>query len=149
MREKKLAFAVLICIAFTSTAQKHQKKHQNPEFTIEQQSRLAVKKMTIALDLTKPQQEKMYPLLLVISTNKQNRMEEIGANESKRPELSSDELYAKRIKQMDQQISYQSRVKDVLNKDQYAQWHKIQAHKHKGNNHQGSNHKKGNHKAKK
>lgn len=152
MKKNILAFVLLICIAFTSNAQKHQRKHQQhqkPEFTVEQHTTLAVKKMTLALDLTESQQEKMHPLLLVVSTNKQKMKDKRKENEGKRPEISSDELYAKMIVKLDKKIAFQEKVKKILTKDQYQQWRKMHAHKKNKNKSKGSNQKKGKHNRKK
>lgn len=148
MKKIILTFAIITGLVFSSTAQKKQMQHKKPEFTVEQQTTLAVKKLTIALDLTESQQEKMQPLVLVATTNKQKMMDERKGNEGKRPELSNDEIYAKMIAKMDQQISYQAAVKKVLNKEQYADWKKIQAHMHKEHSSKKDQQKKGGHKGK-
>ena len=74
-------------------------------------------------------------------------MGERKANGDKRPNLSNDELYAKMIEKMDQQIALQARVKKVLSKDQYESWKKIQAQMHKQHASQKGKHK-GGHKGK-
>ena len=143
MKKSILTFALLIGFIFGTTAQKKHKQQQKPEFTVEQQTTLTVKKLTIALDLTESQQEKMYPLMLVVTDNKQKAMEERKANGDQRPNLSNDELYAKMIEKMDQQIALQARVKKVLSKDQYESWKKIQAQMHKQHASQKGKHKAG------
>jgi len=147
MKKSILTFALLIGFIFGATAQKKHKQQQKPEFTVEQQTKLTVKKLTIALDLTESQQEKMYPLMLVVTDNKQKAMGERKANGDQRPNLSNDELYAKMIEKMDQQIALQARVKKVLSKDQYESWKKIQAQMHKQHASQKGKHK-GGHKGK-
>ena len=148
MKKIIFTFAIIAGLAFTSNAQKKQSHHQKPEFTVEQQTTLAVKKLTIALDLTESQQEKMRPLLLVVTTNRQKMMDERKTNEGKAAEISNKKLYEKMIAKMDQQISYQTAVKKVLNKDQYADWKKIQVHMHKDHSSKKSQAKKGGHKGK-
>ena len=100
MKKSILTFALLIGFIFGTTAQKKHKQQQKPEFTVEQQTTLTVKKLTIALDLTESQQEKMYPLMLVVTDNKQKAMEERKANGDQIPNLSNYELYAKMIEKM-------------------------------------------------
>ncbi|MEI6865590.1 hypothetical protein [Flavicella sp.] len=132
MKKNILTFAVLICIAFTTNAQqnhKKQNKNEKPEFTIEQQATLAVKKLTLTLVLNEKQQEKMHPLLVTSCSDKQNMMEQKKANKEERPQLTSDEIYAKMIDKLDKQISFQNNVKDILTEDQFKKWHKMQAHK--------------------
>lgn len=128
MKKIILTLAIIAGFVFNANAQKKQKQHQKPDFTVEQQTTIAVKKLTLALDLSESQQKKMYPLLLTVTTNKQKMMEERKANKDNRPELSSDEIYAKMIAKLDQQIAFQGKVKEVLNKDQYEKWKKMKAH---------------------
>ena len=76
-------------------------------------------------------------------------MQERKANKGQKTELSADALYDKMIQRMDQQISYQKRVKAVLNEEQYTDWHKIQMHMLREQNHQKPASKKAEHQGKK
>ncbi|MCI2229136.1 hypothetical protein MC378_08155 [Polaribacter sp. MSW13] len=61
---KKLASILVLVFAFTITTQAQKKRKQKrPQFTTEQQVDLAVKKMTLDLDLTDAQQRKIRPLI--------------------------------------------------------------------------------------
>lgn len=135
MKKTFLATVLMICIAFTAMAQpnhKKQQKPQKPNFTIEQEATLAVKKLTLALDLSSSQQEKMYPLLSESISKKKAMMEARKENKGKRPNLSSDELYAKMVEKLDNQIAFQGKVKNILKSDQYEKWQRIKAKMHRG-----------------
>lgn len=126
MKNHFLVLSLLCCFVFSAQAQK--KQHKKPEFTVEQQTTLDVKKMTLALDLSSSQQEKMRPVLLEMNTKKQAAMAERGKNKNT---LSTDELYSKMIAKLDDQIAFQQKIKDILKKDQYAQWKEYRSQKHK------------------
>jgi hypothetical protein len=65
LKMKKIASIVLLVFAFTLTtqAQKGKKKMRAEKLSTEQQTILAVKKMTLALDLTTSQQNQLKPLI--------------------------------------------------------------------------------------
>ena len=61
----KLASILVMVFAFTITtqAQKKDKRMRKEKFSIEQQTVLTIKKMTLDLELTAAQQRKMKPLI--------------------------------------------------------------------------------------
>lgn len=131
MKKSILATVLMVCITFTAVAQKKQKRNQKPQFTVEQQTTLEVKKLTLALDLTSSQQEKMYPLILDVNKKKSEMMKARKANKGEKPKLSSDEIYAKMIEKLDYQIAFKAKVKKILKEDQYEKWNKIKAKMYK------------------
>tara|TARA_B100000809_G_scaffold3856_1_gene4121 strand:- start:18691 stop:19134 length:444 start_codon:yes stop_codon:yes gene_type:complete len=131
MKKAILATVLIICITFTAIAQPGHKKHQKPKFTSEQETTLAVKKLTLSLDLSLSQQEKMYPLLLEAISKKKEMMEAHKENIEKMSSLSSDEIYEKMIEKIDYQIAFQGKVKKVLKSAQYEKWHEIKSKMHK------------------
>ena len=61
---KKIASILILVFAFTLKGEAQKKrKEQRPKLTVEQYSNLAVKKMTLALDLSEKQQEQIKPLI--------------------------------------------------------------------------------------
>ena len=149
MKKAILASVLMICITFAAMAQPNHKKQQKPQFTSEQEATLAVKKLTLSLDLSSSQQEKMYPLLLDVISKKKAMMEARKENKGQRPEMSSDEIYAKMVEKLDAQIAFQGKVKAILKKDQFEKWQRIKSKMdaHKEGQHASS--KKGNSKGKK
>lgn len=152
MKKAILATVLMVCISFSAIAQKNhknQQKHQKPQFTIEQQTTLAVKKLTLAIDLTPAQQEKMYPLLLEANTKKKEMMESMKANKQNGTKPSNDEIYAKMIEKLDYQIAFQGKVKKILKSDQYEKWHEMKSKMHKKSSEKRNSSKKGKPKGKK
>lgn len=136
-------------MTFTAIAQPGNKKHQRPEFTSEQETTLAVKKLTLSLDLSILQQEKMHPLLLEAISKKKEMMAAHKENRGKGSSLSSDETYAKMIEKLDYQIAFQGKVKKVLKSDQYEKWHNMRSKMHKQEAHKKGAQKQGKSKGRK
>ena len=124
---KKLASILVLVFVFTITTQAQKKrKQQKPNFTIEQQTDLALKKMTLALDLSKNQQNKIKPLLAAKISDRKAAMEKRkeARKEKKRP--TSDEILAIKSKMLDNKIAMKNSMKEILNKEQFEKFEKIQ-----------------------
>ena len=123
---KKLSVIVILVasITFTAEAQLRPMKRK-PNFTTEQKVELAVKKMTLALDLTAKQQKEVSPLLAAQiqerETHMKQRME--ARKTGKRP--SKDELFAMQSKHLDNQIAFKNRMKNILDKKQFERFEKM------------------------
>jgi hypothetical protein len=123
---KKLAAILVFVFVFTFTSQAQKKRDpQRWQFTVEQQTALTVKKMTLALDLTEKQQLQLKPLILAkISKNKAFMAKlKKAKKENKRP--TSDAIYALKIKSLDQQIAMRKSMKDLLNFAQFEKFEKM------------------------
>ena len=107
--------------------------------------------MTLSLDLSEKQQGKMKPLLAEIVTKKNEMMELRKANNGQRPELSSEEAFAKLNEKLDSQIAFQNKVKSVLDEDQFEKYQEIRARMEKSkkaHTRKGPQGRKGGHKGK-
>ena len=141
MKKIILTFTIILGLSLNSYAQKQKKAHEKSEFTIEQQTIIAVKKLTISLDLTQDQQEKIRPLLLVAITQKKEIMEQKKKNIANQKEISNKKLYENLVKRLDQEIAFHAAVKKVLNKEQYLQWKNANIKMHKNHSEQKHVHK--------
>ncbi len=113
---KKTFITILMVLVTTSLVA--QKKN---DFTVEQQATLKTKKMTLALDLTENQQDKIYNLnvdLVQFMKSKKG----IRKNNN----TSSEEKYQHKVEMLDRRISYKAELKKVLSKSQYETWNRIQ-----------------------
>ena len=140
-----------ICVVFSISAQSNRKQHSKPEFTVEQQTTLFLKKMTLSLDLSEKQQGKMKPLLAEIVMKKNEMMEAKKANNGQKPELSSEEAFAKLNEKLDYQIALQNKMKSVLDEDQFEKYQEMRARMEKSkkaHSSKGSHGRKGGHKGK-
>ncbi|AOW18481.1 hypothetical protein LPB03_13905 [Polaribacter vadi] len=125
---KKIASILILVFAFTVTAQaqkKGKRDHKNPKFTVEQYADLAVKKMTLALDLSDKQQNQIKPLISAQAAARKAAMESRKENREANKKPSADEIYAMKSKQLDNQIAFKSEMKNILNKDQFEKFEKM------------------------
>lgn len=126
---KKIASILILVFAFTLTTQAQKKGKRNndkgPKLTVEQFSDLAVKKMTLALDLSDKQQGQIKPLISAQVAAKKAAMESRKENRDANKKPSADEIYAMKSKQLDNQIAFKNKMKDILNKDQFEKFEKM------------------------
>ncbi|WP_299063602.1 hypothetical protein [uncultured Polaribacter sp.] len=123
---KKLASILALVLAFTvSTQAQKGKTDKRARLTTEQQTELTVKKMTLALDLSRKQQSQIKPLI-------SNQIAERKANMEKRKEArkdkkrpTSDEIFAMQNKRLDAQIAMRNSMKDILNDEQFEKFEKM------------------------
>ncbi|KAB1157463.1 hypothetical protein F7018_11095 [Tenacibaculum aiptasiae] len=133
---KKLIALFVFAVGFTLTTQAQKgKKGDFEKLTVEQQTELAVKKMTLKLDLTPAQQRKIKPLLAEkiakrkAMHEKRKAMKESG---KERKKLTADERFAKKSAMLDAQIAFKADMKRILNEKQYERFEKMAAKmKHK------------------
>jgi hypothetical protein len=122
-------FATILVFAFTVTftanAQQQKDKQNRPQFTIEQQTELSVKRMTLALDLNEKQQNQLKPLLKVQATQRKAAMEKMKKAREARQRPSDDELFSMKNQQLDNRIAMKSKMKEILTKEQFDQFEKM------------------------
>jgi protein CpxP len=124
---KKLAFVLIALIAFNTQAQERPTRKKR-DLSPEQVAVLKTKKMTLHLDLNKSQQKEIEALNLDIA----KEHKEMKVNREKRKELMQDERFAMKNKILDKQIALKSKMKKILNEDQFAKWEKSKMHMAKG-----------------
>jgi protein CpxP len=123
---KNLAPILVLVFAFTLTTIAQKKRdHQRWQLTVEQQTELALKKMTLALDLSEKQQLQIKPLLLAKILKKKafNTKRKEAKEGKKRP--TSDALYAMKIELLEQQIAMKKSMKEILNTTQFEKFEKM------------------------
>ena len=124
---KNLVSILVLVFAFTFTTQAQKKRgDRQSNLTPEQHTELAVKKMTLALDLSDKQQKQIKPLLMANMADKKAAMEKRkeARKEKKRP--TADEMYAMQTKRLDKQIAMKRSMKNILNKEQFEKFEKMQ-----------------------
>lgn len=124
---KNLAALLVFVFAFTLTSQAQQKRKQKkPNLTIEQKANLAIKKMTLALDLSNKQQSQIKPLLMAKMKDRQEHMKKRKEARKNKKRPTADEIYAMKNEQLDKQIMMKNKMKNILNKDQFEKFEKMQ-----------------------
>jgi len=138
---KKLFVVALLILSGSVFAQRpmhreakkqHHKKEFMKDLSAEQLATLKTKKMTLALDLNKGQQDKMYSLNLAGTKDRKQQMEArkkaIGKAEGKKPKLSSEEKFQRMNTQLDKKIAFKNNVKSILSEAQFQKWERLQKH---------------------
>ena len=128
---KQLAVALAFMVSLGALAQQppgpEMPKGPKMDMTAEQMATLQTKKMTLALDLTTAQQEKVMTLNLDEAEFRKAKWEEMEAiresGEWKRP--TPEERFEMENARLDHQIAHQEKMKKVLNDEQYQTWKKL------------------------
>lgn len=124
-------YFLVIGFVLTTQAQKERKK-DSEKLTTEQQAELSVKKMTLKLDLTSDQQRKIKPLIAEkIAERKafKEKRKAMKKSGEKRKKLSTDQRFEKKNKALDNKIAFKNKMKNILNKEQYEKFKKMNAKK--------------------
>ena len=124
---KKIVAILVVAFGFNSAiiAQEHKKEKFEETLTVDQQTELAVKKMTLKLDLTTSQQEKIKPFLAEqIADRKAMRAKRKEMKKNKQ-KPSSEERYNMMNARLDKQIAFKAEMKRVLNAQQYDRFEKM------------------------
>ena len=134
---KKLILIALALFALQVSAQdEHKGKHKKGErakkmmnISAEEMATLQTKKLTLALDLSESQQSKIQEINLENATKRKEMMAKRKAKkesgEAKKP--TDKERLAMANARLDHKIAEKSKMKDILNDEQYAKWVKHQS----------------------
>lgn len=126
----KKVIAILVAVLSISTAQAQRgKKGDFEKMTPEQRTELAVKKMTLKLDLTPSQANQVKPLLLEQSKERQAMHAKRKAMKESGKKPSADERYQMANARLDKQIAFKNEMKTILNEKQYEKFEKMMARK--------------------
>lgn len=141
---KKVVAVLILALGFVITTQAQKNKRADFEkLTPEQQTELAVKKMTLKLDLTQNQAEQIKPLLEKQLSNRKAMHEKRKAMKKNGKKPTADERYAMKSTKLDKMIAFKAEMKRILNEKQYERFEKIAAKKmHKAKKHLKKRHGK-------
>ncbi|RTE54201.1 hypothetical protein EHW67_03270 [Arenibacter aquaticus] len=129
MRKLVVLFAVMVGVVATAQRRGHEKGEPGnmKDLTLEQMATLQTKRMTLALDLTDSQQKQIQSVNLENAAHRMEKMDEMKERREsgERKKLSTEERYSMQIAMLDRQIAQKAKMKQILNKDQYAKWEKL------------------------
>jgi protein CpxP len=91
---------------------------------VEKQTELNVKKLTLELDLTPEQQEKIKPLIAEQMEKKELKKVSFINKKQQGIEASDDEMHELRMQLLDDEIAKKNKMKEILTADQYSKWKK-------------------------
>lgn len=129
MKRLVVALALLVSLGALAQQQHGHRMHKGPkmDMTAEQMATLQTKQMTLALDLTKVQQQKVMTINLDEAKHKKAKWEEIKAKRESGEwkKSTSEERFEMENARLDHQIAHQEKMREVLNDEQYQTWKKL------------------------
>ena len=153
---KRLVILALALITFQANAQdnKKEKRQENKKERLEQRqnldpqdmAQLQTKKMTLHLDLTEAQQQKVMALNLEnAKKRKENFDKRLAEKDNKeRVKPTKEEKLERMNAKLDAQIEAKKKMKTILTAEQYTKWEKSLSKREHGRKHmkKGSKNKK-------
>ncbi|MDF0709107.1 hypothetical protein [Flagellimonas okinawensis] len=129
---KRFAVVLVMLMSIGMAAQRNDghraRKGPNMDMTAEQTATLRTKHMTLALDLTEAQQDKVYEINLENAQLRQAKWDALKAQkesgEWKRP--TTEQRFEMENARLNRQIAVQGKMKKVLNPEQYETWLELQ-----------------------
>jgi hypothetical protein len=137
---KKLLIIALALFTLNGVAQEKRKRSSNhqermslrKDMTPKDIADLKSKKLTLQLDLTDNQQQKVYRLILKqAEKNKSSRKTHKADNGEKKERLSKEERIKMQNHKLDQMIAIKREMKTILTAEQYAKFEKLKTKKPK------------------
>jgi len=127
---KKFITMIVLALGVTisTQAQKKNKEDKTP-LTVAQKTTLAVKKMTLKLDLTDKQIKQVTPLIQKQVAERKAMHDARKALKESGKKPSADERFEHANKKLDSKIAFKSKMKQILNEEQFAKFEKMAAHK--------------------
>ena len=123
---KQFASILVLVFAFTLSTQAQKKRNEKrPELSIEQQTNLAIKQMTLTLDLSEKQQNQITPIMTSQAASKKTAMEKRREMRKDKTKPTADEIYEMKSKFLDNQIAFKNSMKEILNEEQFEKFQKI------------------------
>ena len=155
---KKILIIAVALLAFQVTAQEQQRERSNKQgkslkmmdLSAEDAAALQTKKMTLHLDLNKSQQAEIKKINLENTTKRKAMMAERKARKkSGEIQKPTQEQRLKMLNtKLDRKIAMKAKMKNILDKEQYAKWEKAQMQNTKNGKNKKKGLKKGMHKNK-
>ncbi len=106
------------------SSERHSKMELRKEMTPKDIADLKAKKMTLRLDLTDAQQQKVHRLILKQAETNQSLRKEHKADGEKREKPSKEERVKMQNHKLDQLIAMKREMKTILTPEQYAKFEK-------------------------
>ena len=155
---KKILIIAVALLALQVTAQEQQRERSNKQgkslkmmdLSAEDAATLQTKKMTLHLDLNESQQAEIKKINLENATKRKAMMAERKARkESGEAQKPTQEQRLEMVNtKLDRKIAMKAKMKNILDKEQYAKWEKAQMQNTKNGKNKKKGLKKGMHKNK-
>ena len=114
--------ALLICFSLTTNAQKKQFFKNKKRLTTEQLTTLKVKKMTLELELSEIQQNKLTPVIKELISEHSAQLDKKRELKNDVKKINPNERYQMANKILDRKIMFQKEMRTILNEEQFKKF---------------------------
>ena len=121
---KTFLISAALLVATVGFSQRGDRHASLRDMSPEQIATLKTKKLDLALDLSEKQENQIHQLQLEKAEMRQAKKEE-GRSRDSRPD--ADERFEIINKKLDRKIETKEQMKQILNKEQFEKWEKLQA----------------------
>ena len=114
--------ALFICFSLTINAQKKQFLKNKKSLTTEQLTTLKVKKMTLELELSEIQQNKLTPVIKELISERSAQLDKKRELKNDVKKINPNERYQMANKILDRKIMFQKEMRTILNEEQFKKF---------------------------
>lgn len=114
--------ALFICFSLTTNAQKKQLFKNKKRLTTEQLTTLKVKKMTLELELSEIQQNKLTPVIKELISERSAQLDKKRELKNDVKKINPNERYQMANKILDRKIMFQKEMRTILNEEQFKKF---------------------------
>ena len=114
--------ALFICFSLTINAQKKQFFKNKKRLTTEQLTTLKVKKMTLELELSEIQQNKLTPVIKELISEHSAKLDKKRELKNDVKKINPNERYQMANKILDRKIMFQKEMRTILNEEQFKKF---------------------------
>ena len=114
--------ALFICFSLTINAQKKQFFKNKKRLTTEQLTTLKVKKMTLELELSEIQQNKLTPVIKELISERSAQLDKKRELKNDVKKINPNERYQMANKILDRKIMFQKEMRTILNEKQFKKF---------------------------
>ena len=114
--------ALFICFSLTINAQKKQFFKNKKRLTTEQLTTLKVKKMTLELELSEIQQNKLTPVIKELISERSAQLDKKRELKNDVKKINPNERYQMDNKILDRKIMFQKEMRTILNEEQFKKF---------------------------
>lgn len=129
MTKKSVIGALMALITIGAFAQNEKRGFKSSEMTPEQIAELQTKKMTLGLELTEAQQNKVFDLNKEKAIERMEKRKRIETLREKGEKPSNKNSFERKNARLDAQLAHQKEMKSILNDNQFETWKKSRKHK--------------------
>ena len=121
--------ALLICFSLTTNAQKKQLFKNKKRLTTEQLTTLKVKKITLELELTEVQQNKLTPVIAKLISERVIEVNRMRESKDKVKNIDASNRYQMANRILDRKIMFQKEMRTILNEEQFKKFKTLEKKK--------------------